>query len=469
MKRFILICAAICGLLESVKAQSWETEHARSLIGQERYVEAAKVLRPLAEAGDAEAQYLASSLFFEGKGVVKNPDQAMKYLAMAAKQYHIGATMQYVLKSGKTTGKEKLIAIIEDCFEHNPKALNSQLVYCFYLLDDDKEKGWQLIANSATTDKGDNMMSKTDVLEYLDAAHKSFYQYLIDTYITDPRTLRNKMLSEYLYSATREKGFQWAHEAVFDIVGKLRDCDAQTQLSNYEVWKRESSFRLFRSISACIDFMGLGRASNLEKARATAMELTLIMDDGSDPWIKKTMRLILDSYDVGIIVGPNIKVVKVENGNVTVDNGNGTMTMQSTELTDIILKQEKKKANFEKRKSAVKVISTRQGIAVDSNPHIEYKNGELNLMFVVKTKTPNNVRFVVKSAGCTKDTRFDKVTYEVIGLERRSSLMVIPPNKQIYVTVKVKGAPRTGEFRQLAVQYDSDYGSGNFIVNNLAW
>ena len=46
--------------------------YAKSLIEQGKYLEAAKQLRPLADGGNAEAQYLAATLFFDGKGVSRS-------------------------------------------------------------------------------------------------------------------------------------------------------------------------------------------------------------------------------------------------------------------------------------------------------------------------------------------------------------------------------------------------------------
>lgn len=59
-------------------------EQIKELIEQGQYKQAAMRLRPLADGGDAEAQYLAAMLFLEGKGVTGNPQQAFKYAKMAA-------------------------------------------------------------------------------------------------------------------------------------------------------------------------------------------------------------------------------------------------------------------------------------------------------------------------------------------------------------------------------------------------
>ena len=74
----------LCLSVTQLKAQS--VDYAKSLIEQERYFDAAKQLRPLADNGDAEAQYLAATLFFEGKGVNRNDAQGIKYATLSADQ-----------------------------------------------------------------------------------------------------------------------------------------------------------------------------------------------------------------------------------------------------------------------------------------------------------------------------------------------------------------------------------------------
>lgn len=76
---FVLTALPIMGSAQSLS-------YAKTLIEQERYLEAAKQLRPLADGGNAEAQYLASDLFFKGKGVNKSEVQGIKYATMAANQ-----------------------------------------------------------------------------------------------------------------------------------------------------------------------------------------------------------------------------------------------------------------------------------------------------------------------------------------------------------------------------------------------
>ncbi|MDO4165210.1 MAG: hypothetical protein Q4D56_12645 [Bacteroides sp.] len=66
MKRITLSIMVLL-IAGALNAQSYQLNRAKSLIDNKQYTEAAKTLRPLADGGDAEAQYLAAMLF-------KDPD-----------------------------------------------------------------------------------------------------------------------------------------------------------------------------------------------------------------------------------------------------------------------------------------------------------------------------------------------------------------------------------------------------------
>lgn len=83
-----LLCSVFFTLLLSLSsfAQQGNLNRAKQLINQEKYLDGAKLLRPLADGGNAEAQELAAWLFFSGKGVVASGEQGVKYATMAAEQ-----------------------------------------------------------------------------------------------------------------------------------------------------------------------------------------------------------------------------------------------------------------------------------------------------------------------------------------------------------------------------------------------
>ena len=84
MKKVLLFIALLVAACINVKAQS--LGDAISLRNQGRFLEAAKVLRPLADGGDSQAQALAATMFFKGEGVSRNVQQGLKYAKMSADQ-----------------------------------------------------------------------------------------------------------------------------------------------------------------------------------------------------------------------------------------------------------------------------------------------------------------------------------------------------------------------------------------------
>lgn len=84
MKKVLLFIALLVAACINMKAQS--LGDAISLRNQGRFLEAAKVLRPLADGGDSQAQALAATMFFKGEGVSRNVQQGLKYAKMSADQ-----------------------------------------------------------------------------------------------------------------------------------------------------------------------------------------------------------------------------------------------------------------------------------------------------------------------------------------------------------------------------------------------
>ena len=113
IKFFLLGIALLFLSIPTCLAQDYEyeIERARRMINAGDYERAAKTLRPLADGGNAEAQYLASKLFAKGWGVIKSPAQCLKYLQMSADQGYVIAVNQMIyLYKDKEPGKAARIA-----------------------------------------------------------------------------------------------------------------------------------------------------------------------------------------------------------------------------------------------------------------------------------------------------------------------------------------------------------------------
>lgn len=109
-KKILTACVLLMSAC-TMNAQS-DLERAKWQIEIGRYTEGAKMLRPLADNGNAEAQYIAAKLFFNGQGVMQSDTQGVKYATMAAKTGRIDALVlllqHYSASSNPYQGKELL-------------------------------------------------------------------------------------------------------------------------------------------------------------------------------------------------------------------------------------------------------------------------------------------------------------------------------------------------------------------------
>ncbi|MBR1389263.1 MAG: sel1 repeat family protein [Prevotella sp.] len=143
----ILCWASISGNCQSL-------EYIKSLIRNGQYLEAAKQLRPLAEAGNAEAQYWAACLFFDGKGVQKNDEQAIKYSTMSADQ-EFKPSIHILVNYYETRDAHKYVNTLQKYIAKYPYLSDDiygcKLGYAIvsgYGTERDEDKGWKIIDSS---------------------------------------------------------------------------------------------------------------------------------------------------------------------------------------------------------------------------------------------------------------------------------------------------------------------------------
>ncbi|MCK5394958.1 MAG: sel1 repeat family protein [Gammaproteobacteria bacterium] len=111
------------------------------------FAEAYCIMRPLAERGDADAQYNIGWMYLNGYGLRINDSLALEWWLLASKQGHIDASfsigMLYSLGEGEVdkdlnlavdyyllaakNGQEDAIAILKSMMMRNDKAVNSRL------------------------------------------------------------------------------------------------------------------------------------------------------------------------------------------------------------------------------------------------------------------------------------------------------------------------------------------------------
>ena len=143
-----------------------------------KYYEAAKELQPLANGGDAEAQYLAATLFFEGKGVNKQSDeQGIKYATLSANQGYGDAVCLLYDYYLQKENQQQAYEILQNYTERFPSLLKEKPGYCLaicylkgYGVAADTEKAWEII-------KG-NQQEADFKKEY----HKEYINYISEKY-----------------------------------------------------------------------------------------------------------------------------------------------------------------------------------------------------------------------------------------------------------------------------------------------
>ena len=155
MKKNLFVLGLLWTISLSMYAQS--IEYAQSLIKQGKYLEAAKQLRPLADGGNAEAQYLVATLFFDGKGVAKDEGNGIKYATLSANQrYEKGILLlvdyyEKVNEQKYIQAIEKYLKPVEYATDVNDKLI-CRLGYALvrgYGINKDIDKGWEMIRSSA--------------------------------------------------------------------------------------------------------------------------------------------------------------------------------------------------------------------------------------------------------------------------------------------------------------------------------
>ena len=149
----VLAVFALFAMSFTANAQSMST--VMSLYNQGHYQEAARHLRPLADGGNAEAQCMAASMFFEGKGVAKNDAQGIHYAKLAANQGYEDAIVvlaKYYKDKGNYQQVYSTVQYYLDrhpyMLKQKPGAILAELLMEGQGVERDEERAWQLLRNT---------------------------------------------------------------------------------------------------------------------------------------------------------------------------------------------------------------------------------------------------------------------------------------------------------------------------------
>ncbi|MBQ2122800.1 MAG: sel1 repeat family protein, partial [Bacteroidaceae bacterium] len=218
MKRYLIIISYLFIVMTSF-AQQFELSRAKRLIQRQEYLEAARILRPLAESGNAEAQHLAAGLFMEGKGVIKSPKQAEMYYTKAAKADYepsVLALFDYYEQTNKQVEAAQLLAN-KYVKQTLPTSLYAK--YGLYLyqgkgnLKEDKLTGWKMIFN--------NNGNVDDVLK------QDFYESIIQLGKEQPDSTLSLFCKD-LWSNENTK-LEWTINYMDDVMQLIQVSDSTQQ------------------------------------------------------------------------------------------------------------------------------------------------------------------------------------------------------------------------------------------------
>lgn len=234
----VLYILSICGI-----AHAQSMYMAKKYYEEGKYLEAAKQLRPLADGGNAEAQYLAAKLFLEGKGVNKNKAQAEKYYRMSALQGYEKAMAELCnniyLPANDWTKSERLVTEVLDKNDNlKGKGYEYYIGMCKWYQGGDSQKlkdAWMMMFKNKDKWNG----GEDDVKNY----SNELYPALIKENIGNPTTLVNAL--KELWNANHTYSFPW----IDDLVSGIRKQSKEIQSEYYKLFKVESEKKSYLNIN----------------------------------------------------------------------------------------------------------------------------------------------------------------------------------------------------------------------------
>ena len=284
----VIILLAVAMLATATFAQSYELSRAKYFIESGDYKQAAITLRPLAENGNAEAQYLASKLFAEGKGVVKSVQQAERYLLLSAQNGYAQAMEECgdaaFLKEDYPTAYEWMKAANDKEYTSYRAFFVGYMTYFGNGVQADKKEGWELMYA--------NMASETSRSNIIVELHTDFYRYIVDSNLGNPENLKVSLETTY---AEKYGKAEWVDEVTDYLLEKLATLPEQQQNEHLKVWQTKYGSYLSVYIYAMMIEKGIGTKKSLVTAYYYASQL-YNCDLKQFPSIKKGVESIVYSY-----------------------------------------------------------------------------------------------------------------------------------------------------------------------------
>lgn len=293
MKRISIMMILAVVFSANIFSQDYELRQAKRLIENGEYKEAALVLRPLTENGNAEAQYLAACLFMEGKGVIKSEEQAEKYFTLAAHGGNEQAAIKLVERYEDAKQLEKVAQLLTKMYESDnlPSVLAHKYgIYLYYGYGNmtvDKHKGWALMCNS-------KVEIETDI-------RKDFYTSIINEGKESPEYMLY-LICDYYWSYSNSRK-DWTTNYLDDAFLVVKSSKEEDQIACARLCDSLITAKKSEAASVVLAMMyaeGIGIEKDFDKAKqcySSAVDdnvyemlfqnLFKNSDDGSDGHIKR--------------------------------------------------------------------------------------------------------------------------------------------------------------------------------------
>ena len=445
-------------------AQGYELSRAKYFIESGDYKQAAITLRPLAENGNAEAQYLASKLFAEGKGVVKSIQQAERYLLLSAQNGYVQAMEEcgdaaYLKKDYATAYKWMKAANDEESTSYRAFCVG-YMTYFGNGVQADKKEGWELMYA--------NIDSETSRSNKIEELHTDFYRYIVDSNLGNPENMRESLDITY---AGKYGKVEWVDEVTDYLFEQLATLPDELQNEHLNVWKSKFGNYLPVYIYSMMNEMGIGT----KKSHATAYYYASMLytrDLTPYPAMKTGVEKIVYGYMVGQTVLDSYKVVEVtSDGNVTLDRSYGGETIFTPQqLAGMEAQLHIKKNEHEMKKKNIKVASSAPQINV-VKASTSYSGGKLVVTLQVKLKAMNKCFFETENAFIvTSSGKRKSGTVYVDGLKSIGALNnVLMPGTIASVRLIFYGLGDDDEITSASCNVRTNYGKGVILAKDFAY
>lgn len=419
-------------------AQEYELSRAKRYIEIESYLEAAKLLRPLAEAGNAEAMHLAAGLFLEGKGVIKSEKQAEKYYKMAAEANYEPSVVALFNYYDQTNKQVQAAQLLTNKYETQtlPSSLHSK--YGLYLyhgkgnLNADKFKGWKVI-----------YQNQGDVDEEL---KNDFYESLLSECKIAPDSIISLFCNE-LWSNKNTK-LKWTINYLDDVMLFIKANDSIKQ----------------KEIATLLNNM-----YNSNNTRPTSLLLSMVHAEGLG--IPMDAEKALSIYSKAV----NDEMYSLLYENLYKNNEDGKDGHLNKNdfpnfFKNVIIKdyrERQERWDYQKKLKELKL--TGGNVFKIEYFSVEHRGGKLWFTFSVYNTSPNPTGRITLAEDAYIRYNGKKYNVEVIIFNTDSKLGIKGHEDALVSVTSDDNFPTSGTLDCVCFTIKCDYGNGQIRANNVVW